>query len=126
MTPNASYGIMWKGESEIHTLSRLSNYIDPVKSEIVMNSFISLYFSYYPLVWMFCDRATTAKLNRTFEKALLLVCKCSELKLEYRISSKERPERSFANSVLWGHSYHFVYIQTAFPNSCEYTHRRNT
>ena len=35
-----------------------------------------------PLVWMFNDRATNAKLNRTFEKALRLVCKSSELKLE--------------------------------------------
>ena len=31
---------------------------------------------------MFNDRATNAKLNRTFEKALRLVCKGSELKIE--------------------------------------------
>ena len=31
---------------------------------------------------MFNDRATNAKLNRTFETALRLVCKSSELKLE--------------------------------------------
>ena len=34
-----------------------------------MNSFISSQFNYCPLVGMFNDRATNAKLNRTFEKA---------------------------------------------------------
>ena len=35
--------------------------------EILMNSFISSQFNYRPLVWMFNDRATNRKLNRTFE-----------------------------------------------------------
>ena len=36
----------------------------------------------HPLEWMFSDRATNAKLNRTFEKAQRLVSKGSELKLK--------------------------------------------
>ena len=71
-----------KANQKIHAFARLSNYIDPVKSEILMNSFSSSQFNYCPLVWMFNERATNAKLNRTFEKALRLVCKCSESKLE--------------------------------------------
>ena len=67
---------------KIHALARLANYIDPVKSEILMNSFISSQFKYCPLVRMFSDRAANAKLNRSFEKALQLVCKGSELKLK--------------------------------------------
>ena len=60
----------------------LVKYIDPVKSGILMNSFISSQFNYCPLVWMFNDRATNAKLNCSFEKALRLVCKGSESKLD--------------------------------------------
>ena len=60
----------------------LSNYIEPIKSEILMNSFIIEKYSYCPLVWMLSDRATNAKLNHTFEKVLQLVYKGSELKLE--------------------------------------------
>ena len=45
-----------------------------------MNSFISSQFNYCPLVRMFSDRAANAKLNCSFEKALQLVCKGSELK----------------------------------------------
>ena len=47
-----------------------------------MNSFISSQFTHCPLVWMFNKRASNAKLNRTFEKALRLVCKGSESKLD--------------------------------------------
>ena len=63
-------------------LARLSNYIDPIKSEILMNSFIRSQFNYCPLVWMFHDRATNSKLNRIHERALRLVCKDSESELE--------------------------------------------
>ena len=35
---------------KIHALARLSNYIDPVKSEIVVNSFISSQFNCCSLV----------------------------------------------------------------------------
>ena len=38
--------------------------------------------NYCSLVWMFSDRATNAKPNRTFEKVLRLVCKTSESKLD--------------------------------------------
>ena len=71
-----------KANQKIHALAHLSNYIDSVKSEILMNSFISSQFNYCPLVWMFSNRATNAKLNRALEKAQRLVCKGNELKLK--------------------------------------------
>ena len=43
-------------------------HIDPVKSEILMNSFIRSQFNYCPLVWMFHDRATNSKLNPIQER----------------------------------------------------------
>ena len=71
-----------KANQKLHALARLSNYIDPIKSEILMNSFIMSQFNYCPLVWMFHDRATNSKLNRIHERALRLVCKDSEPELE--------------------------------------------
>ena len=67
-----------KANQKLHALARLSNYIDPIKSEILMNSFIRSQFNYCPLVWMFHDRATNSKLNRIQERALRMVCKDSE------------------------------------------------
>ena len=71
-----------KANEKLHALARLSNYIDPIKSEILMNSFIRSQFNYCPLVWMFHDRATNSKLNRIHERPLRLVCKDSESELE--------------------------------------------
>ena len=62
-------------------LARLSNYVDSMKLEILINSCISSQFNYCPLVWMLNDRATNAKLNDTFQKVLWLVCKGSESEL---------------------------------------------
>ena len=42
-----------KANQKLHALARLSNYIDPIKSEILMNSFIRSQFNYCPLVWNF-------------------------------------------------------------------------
>ena len=52
-----------KANQKIHAFARLSNYIDPVKSEILMNSFISSQFNYCPLVWMFNNRTTSKELK---------------------------------------------------------------
>ena len=71
-----------KANQKLHALACLSNYIDPIKSEILMNSFIWSQFNYFPLVWMFHDRAANSKLNRIHERALRLVCKDSESELE--------------------------------------------
>ena len=66
---------------KLHALARLSSYIDSVKSENLMNSFIRSQFNYCPLVWMFHDRAADAKLSRIDERALWLVCKDNESEL---------------------------------------------
>ena len=71
-----------KANQKLHVLARFSNYIHPIKSEILMNSFIRSLFNYYPRVWMFHDKATNSKLNRIHERALPLVCKDNESELE--------------------------------------------
>ena len=54
----------------MHVLARPSNYIDPIKSKLLMDASIQLQFNYCPLVWMSHDRRTNAKLNKVFLKAL--------------------------------------------------------
>ena len=71
-----------KANQKLYSLARLSNYIDPITSKILMNSFIRSQFSYCPLVWMFHYRETNSKLNRIHEKALRSVCKDSESELK--------------------------------------------
>ena len=45
-----------KANQKLHALARLSTYIDSIKLEILMNSFIKSQLNHYPLVWMFHDR----------------------------------------------------------------------
>ena len=45
-----------KANPKLHALARLSTYIDPIKLELLMNSFVKSQFNYWPLVWMFHDR----------------------------------------------------------------------
>ena len=70
-----------KANQTLHTLARLSAYIDPIKLETSMNSFIKS--NYCPLVWMFHDRMLNSTLNLIGERALRLLCKGSATELAF-------------------------------------------
>ena len=46
---------------KLHTLARVSTFMNPGKLRLLMNSFINAQFSYCPLVWMLHDRYLNAK-----------------------------------------------------------------
>ena len=71
-----------KATQKLHALARLSTYIDLLKLEILINSFIKSQFNYFPLVWMFHDKVLNPKLNLIQKRALRLVCKGSETECE--------------------------------------------
>ena len=45
----------------LHAFARLSNNSGPIKSEMLINSFIRSQCNYCSLVWMFHDRANNSK-----------------------------------------------------------------
>ena len=57
--------------------ARLSNYIDAIKVQLLMDAFIKPQFNYCPLVWMFHDRRANTKLNKVRERALQIASKDS-------------------------------------------------
>ena len=71
-----------RADQKLLCFACFSNYIDPIKYENLMNSFISSQFNNCSLVWMFNDRETNLKLNHNHERALRLVCKDCESELE--------------------------------------------
>ena len=71
-----------KANQKLHALARVSYLLDQAKKETLMNAFIKSQFNYCPLVWMFHDRGSNSKINRTQERALKLVCRDSGRKLE--------------------------------------------
>ena len=43
------------------------------QKEILLSSFIISYFSYRPLIWMFCSKKFTQKINAVHERSLRII-----------------------------------------------------
>ena len=67
-----------KASQKLHALARVSNYMDTEKVKLIMRSFIMSHFNYCPLIWMFHDRSTNSRINKTHERALQIVYRDTE------------------------------------------------
>ena len=59
-----------RASQKLDALARVSNFVDPGKLRLLINSFINAQFSYCPLIWMFHDRNLNAKVNKIHGRAL--------------------------------------------------------
>ena len=64
-----------RGNQKLHTLARISKYMDENKLRIIMKTFIQSQFNYCPLTWMFHNRTLNNKINKLHERALRIVYK---------------------------------------------------
>ncbi len=55
---------------QINVLYRFSGIFDITAREIIHNTLILAKFNYCPLVWHFCDKSSTRKIEKTQERAL--------------------------------------------------------
>ena len=62
-----------KASGKLTALGRLVNIVPTEKKKILMNSFIQSQFSYCPLLWMFCNKKVTKKIDRIQERGLRMV-----------------------------------------------------
>ena len=62
-----------KASQKLHTLARISHYMDLNKRRSLMKVFSTSQFSYCPLIWMFHSRKLNNKINRIHERAIRLV-----------------------------------------------------
>ena len=62
-----------KTSQKLHALARISHYMDLNKRRNLMKAFISLQFSYYPLLRMFHSHNLNNKIYRIHERAFILV-----------------------------------------------------
>ena len=53
-----------------NALSRINHYMKQNQKEILLSSFIISHFSYCPLIWMFCFKKSTKKINAVHERSL--------------------------------------------------------
>ena len=64
-----------RASQKLYAPAEVSTFMDPGKLRLIMNSFITLQFSYYPLIWILHDRNLNAKVNNIHERALRIVYK---------------------------------------------------
>ena len=58
---------------KLNALSRINHYMKPNQKEILLTSFIISHFSYCLLIWMFCSKKSTKKINAVHERSLRII-----------------------------------------------------
>ena len=59
--------------SSVHSLERISQFMNIRKRRMTMKAFIASEFDYYSLVWMFHSRTLNSRVNKLNERALRIV-----------------------------------------------------
>ena len=72
-----------KASKKPHELAIIFKYVETSKRRVLVNSFITLQFSYCPLIWMFHSRRMEHRINKFHERALRLIYP-SDLKLTFK------------------------------------------
>lgn len=55
---------------KISALARIAPYLDEEKRKLLMKTFITTYFNYCPIIWMFCSRKMNNLINNVHKRAL--------------------------------------------------------
>ena len=63
-----------KTSKQIRALAKNLEYLETLERRVLVNLFITLQFSYCPLIWMFHSRRMEHRVNKIHEKALRLIC----------------------------------------------------
>ena len=58
---------------KLNALSRINHYMKQNQKEILLPSFIISHFSYCPLIWMFCTKKSTKKINAVHERSSRII-----------------------------------------------------
>ena len=60
-------------DKKLNALSRINHCVKQNQKEILLPSFITPHFSYCPLIWMFCSKKSTKKINAVHERSLRII-----------------------------------------------------
>ena len=93
---------------KLNAVIKIIHYMKKNQKGILLSSFIISYFSHRLLIWMFCSKKSTKKINTVHERSLRIILKDREsphpLSLEeaHQITFRQRYISSLMN--LYGHS----------------------
>ena len=64
---------MQKAVRKIKALARVCTYLSLGRRRTLMKGFVESQSAYCPLIWMFCQRSSNARINHLHERALRIV-----------------------------------------------------
>ena len=134
--------LLKKASKKYHALARLDNYTDTKKRLLLIITFITFQFSYYPLVWMFRSRNLNNRINKIHKKALRLAYKDetflsfdNSLKRDKSVSIHQKNLQIFATEIyktkndigpeIMKDTFHFIQKPCSLRNDPELLKRRS-
>ena len=64
---------MKKAGAKLNALTRVAQYMNTEKKDLIMNAFFSSQFNYCPLTWTFHNRSLDHKINRLYQRCLPVI-----------------------------------------------------
>ena len=58
---------------KLNALNRINHYMKQNQKEILLSSFIISHFSYCPLIWMFCSKKSSKRINAVHERSSRII-----------------------------------------------------
>ena len=92
LTSNGSRNAIWKKVArQLNVLQRISKFLFEETRLLVFKSFIRSNFSYWPIVWHFCSKVNTEKLEKLQYKCLKIVFNSYETSYEELLTRANLP-----------------------------------
>ena len=88
---------------KVNALARVSYFMEENKRILLMKTFITSYFNYCPLVWMFCSRKGNNRINRIHERAM---------RIAYRDYQSTFEELLIKSKTVNSHTKNLQYLAT--------------
>ena len=67
-----------KAQYKLHELRRIRKFFTTEKTKILANAFIDSQFNYTPLLWMFCRKTLSSKIEKIYHETLKVVYKSND------------------------------------------------
>ena len=83
-----------KAARQLNALARISRFLNPSSRKIIYQSFVASNFNYCPLVWHFCGKTNSQKLEKIQERALKIIYH------DYQSSYNDLLDRSNISTLL--------------------------
>ena len=101
------------GNKKFNTLSKINHYMEQNQKELLLSPFIIFHLSYCHLIWMFCSKKSTKKINALYKRSLRIILNDYKspysllLEEAHKVKCDQRCINSFMIEVYMYHNGHY-------------------